>query len=99
VLFVRWKEGEDYLLNYYQPPRHSVVFEQQMEQCLVKSCSECSTAVNPDGKLNVKGLMHRSLYWDQFSMNNLDCRKCPIHRNSVRTGEFERILHEVDHQE
>jgi len=61
--------------------------------CLVQTCSECSMdTIN--GKINVNGFIHRSLYRDKFG--NLNCRKCPVHLNSTKTGELYEILSLLD---
>ena len=70
-------------------------------QCLVHDCTECSRNFNSDGKPNVAGMIHRQEMTKTFSnahgtMSMLDCSNCPIHLRSVRTGEFDLVIREID---
>jgi len=64
-----------------------------------------------EGKFNIKGFLHRNEYTvttpsrvlaDGYIIEEsswLNCRACPVHLNSVKTGEFARVLAEIDGQE
>ena len=84
--------------------------EQEQQTCLVKSCSECCMS-KINGEINIKGLLHRMEYSvttpqrtlaDGYVIKEttrLNCRICPVHLNSVKSGEFDRVLREIDNQE
>lgn len=70
----------------------SIVIKAEEAVGYVSSCSECSKQYI-DGKLNIKGLLHRELYKTSWGLN---CVQCPVHLKSVETGEFDRVLAEID---
>lgn len=83
----------------FDSTKHVAIIQQEndpLRHCLVKSCSECSMTKNKDGKININGLLHKLQYTDKFGMN---CRKCPVHLHSRDTGEFAKILEEMDGQD
>ncbi|MCK9308822.1 MAG: hypothetical protein M0P99_00945 [Candidatus Cloacimonetes bacterium] len=47
-----------------------------------------------DGKLNIQGIIHRQFLIEKYGY--LNCRKCPVHLNDVKTGEFNKILMLLD---
>lgn len=54
---------------------NNIVIQQEQQDIkpisYVKSCTECSMYYLPDGKPNVLGLLHRTIYWGH-------CNKCPV---------------------
>jgi len=70
------------------------IIEQQVKPInAVTSCSECCME-RIDGKLNIQGIIHRQFLIEKYGY--LNCRKCPVHLNDVKTGEFNKILMLLD---
>lgn len=74
-----------------------------IKECLVHSCTECSMVYLPDGKFNVKGAIHRALMTkesyggpdNKYKSTWMDCRNCPVHLN-ISDEEWARILSDMD---
>ena len=78
----------------------SIVIRDDMRNCLVRSCSECSRETAPDGKPNIAGLAHRALMTKTIenvhgTLSWLDCSNCPVFLN-LSEKEWEGILAEID---
>jgi hypothetical protein len=71
---------------------HSIIETENRD--LVKTCSECSMDLL-NGEINIKGIVHRAFHTNNFG---LDCRNCSVHLNSIKTGEFYRILKDIDNE-